>query len=90
MEQKEGKFVFEDENGNKKELDIFFTYHSDTFNKDYIVFIDPDDEDNLIAARYDENNNIYDIESDEEYDELDEVIEAYQSQEEIPVIEEEK
>ncbi|MGN1295111.1 MAG: hypothetical protein ACI4U5_01755 [Bacilli bacterium] len=80
MEENDGRFVFEDEKGEKKELEVYFTYHSDEFNKDFIVFFDPDDEDNLIACEYnEETHEVFDIEKDEEYDEIDKVIEAYQN-----------
>ena len=78
--EENGRFVFEDEKGEKKELEVYFTYHSDEFNKDFIVFFDPDDSDNLIACEYNEKTHeVFDIESDEEYDEIDKVIEAYQN-----------
>lgn len=78
--EENGRFVFEDEKGEKKELEVYFTYHSDEFNKDFIVFFDPDDSSNLIACEYNEKTHeVFDIESDEEYDEIDKVIEAYQN-----------
>ena len=44
---------------------------SEEFDKDFIVFIDPDDSSNLIACEYnEETHEVFDIENDEEYDEL--------------------
>lgn len=78
--EENGRFIFEDENGEKKELEVYFTYHSEEFDKDFIVFIDPEDSSNLIACEYnEETHEVFDIEKDEEYDELDKVIEAYQN-----------
>ena len=78
--EENGRFIFEDENGEKKELEVYFTYHSEEFDKDFIVFIDPDDSSNLIACEYnEETHEVLDIENDEEYNELDKVIEAYQN-----------
>ena len=71
--------IVEDEEGNKKELTIYFTYHSEEFNKDYVIFYDNEDPENLLAAVADEEGNLSDIESDEEYDELDEIIEEFQN-----------
>lgn len=67
-----------DEKGNRKDLKIYFTYHSDRFDRDYVIFFDPDDPDHLLAGYADEEGNLSDIESDEEYDELDEIIEEFQ------------
>lgn len=77
MEEKLDKIIFEDENGNKTELTILLTYHSDTFNKDYVVFYEENGD--LVAGIVDENGNISDIEAQEEYDELDEIIDEYLS-----------
>ncbi len=77
MEQKQDKIIFEDENGTKTELTILLTYHSDTFNKDYVVFYENNDD--LVAGEVDQDGNIHDIQSDEEYDELDEIIDEYLS-----------
>ena len=47
--EENGRFIFEDENGEKKELEVYFTYHSEEFDKDFIVFID-DELDKVIEA----------------------------------------
>lgn len=78
---KKDKIVFEDENGVQSELEIFLTYHSDKFNKDYIVFYKDETKEDLVAGYVDENGDVHDIESDEEYNELDEIIEEYQEDE---------
>ncbi len=77
MEEKLDKIIFEDENGTKTELTILLTYHSDTFNKDYVVFYEENGD--LVAGIVDENGNITDVEAQEEYDELDEIIDEYLS-----------
>lgn len=77
MEEKLDKIIFEDENGTKTELTILLTYHSDTFNKDYVVFYEENGD--LVAGIVDENGNISDVEEQEEYDELDEIIDEYLS-----------
>ena len=77
MEEKLDKIIFEDENGTKTELTILLTYHSDTFNKDYVVFYEENGD--FVAGIVDENGNISDVEAQEEYDELDEIIDEYLS-----------
>lgn len=78
MEKELNTIVVTDENGKQKELRIYFTYDSEKFNKKYVVFYDDVEADSLIAAAYDDEGNLYDIASDEEYDEIEEVIEDYQ------------
>lgn len=78
MDNQINTIVMTDENGNQKELTIYFTYHSERFNKDFIVFYDNEDIDSLIAGEIDEDGNISDVSSDEEYDEIEEVIEDFQ------------
>lgn len=77
-EEKFDTIEVEDENGNKKNLTIYFTYHSENFNKDYVIFYDPDDQDSLIACSFDEEGHLFEIESEEEYKELDEIIDEFQ------------
>ncbi len=72
----EEKIVFVDENGSEFELQILFTYHSENFNKNYVVFFSQDN-DELLAGVIDENGNVSDVETDEEYDEIDKQIDSY-------------
>ncbi|MDD6302960.1 MAG: DUF1292 domain-containing protein [Bacillales bacterium] len=74
----DNKLVYVDENGKEVELTIYLSYHSDTFNKDYIFFYEDENNDLLVAGWVDKDGNIHDIETDEEYNELDEVLEDYQ------------
>ena len=76
--EKDNVIIFENDKGEKEELKIYFTYHSDKFNKDYIVFFKDAECTELVAGTVDNEGNIHDIESDEEYDELDVIIEEYQ------------
>ena len=77
-EEKFDTIEVEDENGNKKNLTIYFTYHSDNFNKDNVIFNDPEDQDSLLACSFDEEGNLFEIESEEAYKELDEIIDEFQ------------
>lgn len=78
MEKEFDGIILTDENGNKKELAIYFTYKSEKFNKDYVIFYDVADPEVLIAAEVDEEGNLSDVVNDDELDELDEIIEEYQ------------
>lgn len=57
------KIYMSDEFGNKKEYDVILTFHSDDFNKDYVVYTDNSyDAKNklkIYASIYDPKTNKY-------------------------------
>lgn len=77
MKKENNKIIFVDDKGQQTELTILFTYKSEERNREYVIFYAESNPDELIAGYLDENNEILDIEEDEEYDELDKVIESY-------------
>ncbi len=89
MEQNtnEDIIMITDEDGVEHPCQILLTYHSDEFNKDYIVLyetsaLESSDEDmELYAFSYtineDSIGDLYPIESDDEYNMIDEVIDQY-------------
>ena len=79
-----------DENGNEVICEILFTYHSDEFNKDYVIFFpkgaDNEEHVELSAASYTENENkdggnLEPIETDEEWEMLEELIAEFEEDE---------
>ncbi len=56
---------------------VLFTYHSETFQKDYAVFYNETDENHLIAYSFDENATLSALESQEEYKELEKALQEY-------------
>ena len=56
--------------GRRLTFRVLFTYHSDTFNKDYAVFYNEDDENHLIVYSYDEEYNYQKVTTEEENEEL--------------------
>lgn len=73
------------EDGKKYICDILFTYHSDEFNKDYVLFV-PRGENQVSAAQYIEttgtNGEFRPIETDEEWAMLEELLNDYYQQDE--------
>lgn len=66
-----------DNNGNLKEYDVILTYHSDEYNKDYVVYTDniynDKDEFQIYFNEYDPNNlscKVKEISSNEEYNNI--------------------
>lgn len=68
------------QDGKEITCDILFTYHSDQFNKDYVIF-QPRGEKELSAASYVEegngNGSLQGIETDEEWAMLEELVNDY-------------
>lgn len=83
MELDENKMIVCDEEGNEHLVTILFTYHHDERNKDYVVFIEDEDDENAVVMIYDEKTgDLFPIEDDEEYDEVLEVYNAFMDDEE--------
>lgn len=72
-----------DENGNEKRMIILFTFDSDDFNSKYVVYQDPDgDNDEVFAAKYNDEGELFPIESDEEWEMVEEVVNTFAEDEE--------
>lgn len=72
-----------DESGNEKRMEILFTFEDEEHGKKYVVFADPDVEsEEVFASAYDEDGNLLPVESDEEWAMIEEVILAFQEDEE--------
>lgn len=83
MELDDNKMVIADEEGNEHIVTILFTYHHDERNRDYVVFIEDEDEENAVVMIYDEETgDLSPIEDDDEYEEVLEVYNAYFDEEE--------
>ena len=79
---KENQITIVDENGNEVVMEILLTFHLDQFNKDYVAYYNPLlEEMEVYVDSYDEDKNLYAVESDEEWDMIDEVIGAFVDEE---------
>ena len=82
MDKQDNKIIFTDDKGNQTELTILFTYRSEERNKMYVFFYHEDTPEDIIVGYLGENDEIFDVETDEEYDELEEVLTSYQEEHE--------
>ena len=70
-----------DESGNEKEMEILLTFEDEEKGRKYVVFADPEDEgEEVFASAYDEGN-LMPVETDEEWQMIEEVIGAFQEDE---------
>ena len=76
-EIKDNELIITDENGNKHLMEILFTYEHGERGKKYVFFFDPSDEENVMAMIYTDDGELFEIEDDEEYEEVEEVFGAF-------------
>lgn len=70
------------EDGQEKRMVILFTFDSDDYGKQYVVFQDPEgDESDIYASSYTDEGELTPIESDEEWDMVQEVINTFAADE---------
>lgn len=87
----EKMFTVIDENGNETLCEIILTFHSDTFDKNYVIYSMPGAEDadevEVSAAIYQETagdeGDLMPIETDEEWELIEKVLEDFEDEEEI-------
>ena len=72
------EIIISDESGLEKVMKILFTYENEERNKNYVFVYEEGNEDDVMAFIYnEENKSLEEIEDDEEYDEVEEVFNAF-------------
>ena len=83
MSDKDRSLTLTLDNGKEVECEILFTYHSDEFNKNYVVFLVKETNE-VSAAIYNEHDELSGsldkIETDAEWEMLEELLDEYQNQ----------
>ena len=74
----EDSIVITDDNGKEVEMKIYLTFEAN--DKKYVVVYAKENEDDLYSFVYDDNGNLYQIESDEELQMVSEVVGAYEEE----------
>lgn len=75
MDEKE--ISIQDEEGNRHLMEILFTYEHPDRKKKYVFLYEKDTPEEIIAMEYNDDGELFEIESDEEYDEVEEVFNAF-------------
>ena len=74
----ENQMVVTDAEGKEHLMNILFTYDNEERKASYVFFYDSEDpNEDVIVMRYLENGELEPIEDDEEYDEVEEVYNAW-------------
>ena len=71
-----------DSDGNEYLMEILFTYEHDERKKKYVFFYDKNTPEDIIAMEYNDEGELFEIESDEEYEEVEEVFNAFMEENE--------
>ncbi|MBR2974157.1 MAG: DUF1292 domain-containing protein [Clostridia bacterium] len=78
MEKKiNNTLLFTGKDGSQMVFHVLFTYHSDNFNKDYAVFYNEADENEVIVYAYDADLTLSVVQTEEEYAELDQALQQF-------------
>ncbi len=94
MEEYNDTLIITDENGDELEAVIIMTFESEEFGKSYLVYQLKDDETGeFFAASFNpedgDEGNLSPIETDEEWDLVEEVLESFLEEEEEETVENE-
>lgn len=73
----EKEMIVTDENGEEKVVEILFTFHHEERDKDYVLFFEKDTPDDIIAMSYTDDGDLYPLEDDEEYEEIEEILNTF-------------
>lgn len=73
----EKQIAIEDEDGNRHLMEILFTYEHPERKKKYVFIYEKDSPEDIMAFEYNDDGELLEIESDEEYEEVEEVFNAF-------------
>ena len=73
----EHQMIVTDKDGNDILLEILFTYENEERGKKYVFIYQRETPDEVLAFEYTDDGELLEIESDEEYEEVEEVFNAY-------------
>ncbi len=84
MEEKTLRVI--DEEGNEHDYEIVLTFQSEKTKKNYVVYKEPGDSDEVFAAIYNEEDKdggrLQPVETEEEWDIIEEVLNTFLEEEE--------
>ena len=71
------QMTIRDDQGNEHLVEILVTYEHDERKKKYVFFYEKDNPEEVIAMEYTDDGELLEIESDEEYEEVEEVFNTF-------------
>lgn len=73
---KDNQMLVTDDQGAEHMMEILFTFENDARHANYVLYYDADKPEDVFAARY-EGEELFEITDEEEYDEVEQVLNAY-------------
>lgn len=80
MEKDDNQIIVVDEDGVEYAMEILFTYENDERCAKYVLVYEKDAPDDIYAFRYDDEHNLTEVTDDDELDEVEEVLNAFQDE----------
>ena len=71
------QMTIKDDQGNEHLVEILFTYEHDERKKKYVFLYNKETPEDVICMEYNDKGELFEIESDEEYEEVEEVFNAF-------------
>ncbi len=72
-----------DDQGNEIEFEVLFTFDDEDSGKKYVLYYDPTQEEtNVFASIYDDEGKLFEIETPEEWEMIEEVFQTFVANEE--------
>ena len=72
-----------DDQGQEKEFSVLFTFESDETHKTYVLYYDENlEEPEVYSSIYDDDGNLFPVETPQEWDMIEEVFNAFMAEEE--------
>ena len=72
-----------DDQGNEKEFEVLFTFNNEELEKQYVLYYDSNDEEpSVFASIYDDDGQLYPIETPEEWEMIEEVFQSFMAEDE--------
>ena len=76
-EMNDHQLVVIDKDGNEVLLEILFTYEHEERGKKYVFFYEKSNPEEIMVAEYTDEGDLFEIEDEEEYAEVEEVFNAF-------------
>lgn len=74
----ENKLTVVDDQGVETEMDILFTFENEEFDKQYVLYVDPEDESGQVfVSHYTEEGELFSVEDEDEWNMVEEVFQAF-------------
>ena len=79
----EKRIVIIDENDKEIEMEILFTFDSEEYKRQYVLYINPEDESGeVFVSGYTDEGELLEIKDEKEWEMIEEVFEAFVIQDE--------